>query len=131
MGPSSIEGGGTKPSGISGGLKGRSSSGFAVSKKVVSMSSVGLHLEETVVEEVVERRGLVRRGKKGSLVVEGRREKEEEEERREREERAAEGTTEVAVAIEGRRLILKDEENGSLCLGDLVEVDDGEDCYFG
>lgn len=51
---------------------------------------------------MVERRGLVRRGKKGSLVVEGRREKDEEE-RREREERAAEGTTEDAVAIEGRK----------------------------
>lgn len=84
-----MEGGATKPSGISGGLKGSSSSGL--SKEKVSISSEGLALATERVEAGVEESGgvlVVRRRGNVSLVVGGRREKQEEEEaRREREER--------------------------------------------
>lgn len=71
-----------KPSGISGGLKGRSSSGMVMSNS----SEVGIAL---TVKEIVERvNGVLVRGNV-SLWVVGRREKheEEEEDRKEREER--------------------------------------------
>lgn len=75
-----------KPSGISGGLKGRSSSGMVVSNS----SEVGIAL--TVKERVDRENGVLVRGNV-SLWVVGRREKQEEErkEREERELRAEEG----------------------------------------
>jgi len=71
-----------KPSGISGGLKGRDSSGIVVSNS----SEVGIAL--TAKERVERENGVLVRGNV-SLWVVGRREKqeEEEEERKEREER--------------------------------------------
>lgn len=69
-----------KPSGISGGLKGRSSSGMVLSNS----SEVGIAL--TVKERVERENGVLVRGNV-SLWVVGRREKQEEEEEEERKER--------------------------------------------
>lgn len=94
-----MEGGATKPSGISGGLKGSSSSGL--SKEKVSISSEGLALATERVEAGVEESGgvlVVRRRGNVSLVVGGRREKQEEEEaRRGREERELSADAEAAA----------------------------------
>lgn len=83
-----MEGGATKPSGISGGLKVRSSSGTDVSKKELSVSSEDLDLE---VERVERESGVLgRRGNVSLFVLERREKREEEEEeeegRREKEE---------------------------------------------